>query len=54
MLGQALLGGIPLVAFVLPFIDRAIPADRRGRWVSWLGIVALASLVALTLWGWLS
>ena len=54
MLGQALLGGIPLVAFVLPLIDRAIPADRRGRWVTWLGVVALASLVGLTLWGWLS
>lgn len=54
MLGQALLAGIPLVAFVLPFVDRAIPADRRGRWVTWLGVVALGGLIGLTLWGWLS
>jgi quinol-cytochrome oxidoreductase complex cytochrome b subunit len=54
LVGQALLGGIPLLAFVLPFVDRAIPADRRGRAVTWLGVLALVGLVAMTIWGWLS
>jgi cytochrome b6 len=53
-LGQLMLGGIPLLAVVLPFFDRARPADRRGRLVTWLGVVALVALCAMTLWGWLS
>ncbi len=54
VLGQAMLGGIPLLAFMLPFIDRAVPADRRGRTISRLGVVALLSLLGMTIWGWLS
>jgi quinol-cytochrome oxidoreductase complex cytochrome b subunit len=54
LLGQVLLGGIPLLALALPFIDRAIPTDRRGRLVSILGLFALVTLIGMTLWGWLS
>lgn len=54
VLGQALLGGIPLLAFVLPFIDKAIPSDRRGGWITLLGVFALLGLVGMTIWGWLS
>jgi cytochrome b6 len=54
VLGQLLLGAIPLVAFALPFIDRAIPADRRGHRVTIGGIIALIVLVVMTIWGWLS
>ncbi len=54
LLGMAVMGAIPMAAFALPFIDRAIPTDRRGRIVSWLGVLALVALVAMTLWGWWS
>lgn len=53
-LGQVLLGGIPLLAVAVPFLDRARPADRRGRLVTGLGWAALAGLIAMTVWGWLS
>jgi cytochrome b6 len=54
LLGQLVLGLVPLLALALPFIDRAIPADRRGKQVTAAGVAALASLVGLTVWGWLS
>jgi cytochrome b6 len=53
-LGQLILGGIPLLAVALPFIDRARPADKRGKIVSIAGWVAVAGLIAMTVWGWLS
>jgi len=54
LLGQLVLGGVPMLAFILPFVDRAVPADRRGRLVSFIGLGMLLVLVALTIWGWLS
>ncbi len=54
LLGQAALGLIPLAAAALPFIDRAAPADRRGRLITRLGVAGLLGLVAMTIWGWLS
>lgn len=54
LLGMALLGLGPLVFLALPFIDRSIPADSRGKLVLRLGIVALIGLIAFTMWGWLS
>lgn len=54
LLGQVVLGVVPLLAFALPFIDRAIPADRRGKQVTVIGVAALLSLFGLTIWGWLS
>lgn len=53
-LGQLVLGLVPLLAVALPFIDRAVPADRRGKQVTLAGMFALAGLVGLTVWGWLS
>jgi hypothetical protein len=54
LLGQALLGLVPLAMIAVPFLDRSIPADARGRLVTRMGIAALLGLVAMTLWGWLS
>lgn len=54
LLGQALLGLVPLAMLAVPFWDRSIPADARGRLATRLGIAGLAGLVAMTLWGWLS
>jgi cytochrome b6 len=54
LLGMALLGLVPLGFLVLPFIDRSIPADSRGRLILKLGTGAVLGLVAFTVWGWLS
>ncbi len=54
MVGLILLSLLPLGILVVPFIDRAIPADSRGRLVTRIGIIALLGLIVYTLWGWLS
>jgi cytochrome b6 len=54
LLGQAMLGLLPPVAMAIPFLDRSVPADKRGRMVTKLGIIALAGLVVMTVWGWVS
>lgn len=54
VLGQLVLGIVPLLALALPFFDRAVPADGRGKRVTFAGVVALLGLVGLTVWGWLS
>jgi quinol-cytochrome oxidoreductase complex cytochrome b subunit len=53
-LGQVVLGGLPAVALMIPFLDRSIPADKRGRLISRAGIAAVVGLVVMTIWGWLS
>lgn len=53
-LGMALMGLIPLLFLVVPFLDKAIPADKRGKQVERAGIALLIGLVALTIWGWVS
>lgn len=54
VVGQAVLGLIPLAMFAVPFWDRSVPADARGRLATRLGVAAVAGLVAMTAWGWLS
>lgn len=54
MIGLVLLSLLPLGILVVPFIDRAIPADSRGRLVTRIGIIALLGLIICTIWGWLS
>jgi len=54
LLGMVVLGGIPMLAFALPFFDRAIPTNERGRNVIGLGFMALMGLIGMTLWGWWS
>lgn len=54
LLGQALLGLIPLGFLAIPFVDRSVPADQKGRWVTRAGIAGLAGLVAMTAWGYWS
>ncbi len=53
-LGQLVLAGIPLLALVLPFVDRARPADARGKWVAVAGWCAVVVLIGMTIWGWVS
>ena len=52
--GLALMSFAPLAVAALPFLDRAIPTDGRGRVIAWIGAGSLAALVFLTIWGWLS
>lgn len=54
VVGMALLTLLPLVVVVTPFVDRAVPANRRGRITTWLGVLALLGLIFFTAWGWLS
>jgi cytochrome b6 len=54
MVGMAILGVIPLGIVAVPFLDRSIPTDDRGRLVTRLGIFALLALLVLTIWGALS
>lgn len=54
MLGQLVLGAIPGLALAVPFLDRKVPADKRGRLFTRAGIAAVIGLVIMTLWGWLS
>ncbi len=53
-LAMALTGLIPLLFLVVPFVDRNVPADQRGRLVTRIGIGFLAFLVVMTFWGFLS
>ena len=52
--GLALMTAVPLAVLALPFLDRSIPTDARGRWVTRIGGGALLGLLIFTLWGWLS
>ena len=54
MIGMVLLTLLPVGLLVLPFIDRSVPADARGRMVGRLGFMALIALIFFTVWGWLS
>jgi cytochrome b6 len=52
--GITLLALLPVALLVVPFVDRAVPSNRRGRIVTALGAFALLGLIFFTLWGWLS
>ena len=54
MIGLILLTLLLVGLFILPFIDRSVPVDARGRLVRGLGVLALFGLVFFTLWGWRS
>lgn len=54
MVGMALWSLIPLGILVVPFLDKSIPSDKRGRITMYIGVLALAGLIVYTLWGWLS
>ncbi len=54
LLGLAILTLIPLGLVAVPFFDRSIPSDERGRLTTRLGVTALLALIILTLWGALS
>ncbi|MFH1420030.1 MAG: cytochrome b N-terminal domain-containing protein [Planctomycetota bacterium] len=52
--GMILLTLLPIGAVLVPFVDRSVPSDARGRLVHWLAMLALAGLLFFTIWGWLS
>ncbi|MBM4352392.1 MAG: cytochrome bc complex cytochrome b subunit [Deltaproteobacteria bacterium] len=54
LLGMALTGLIPVLFLVVPFVDRSVPADRRGRVATRVGVAFLVYLVAMTVWGMVS
>jgi cytochrome b6 len=54
LVGMALTGLIPMLFVLVPFVDRSVPADKRGVVVMRAGIGMVVFLVAMTLWGWLS
>lgn len=53
-IGLILLTLIPVGIVALPFFDRAIPADDRGRLTAKIGIATLLALLLFTIWGLLS
>jgi cytochrome b6 len=54
LMGLLIYGIIPLFLISLPFIDREVPSGRIGSLVNKLGLLALAGLIGMTIWGWLS
>ncbi|MDD5309038.1 MAG: cytochrome b N-terminal domain-containing protein [Deltaproteobacteria bacterium] len=54
LLGMGLMAAAVLSAAVVPFIDRVVPTDRRGRMVALIGAAGIAGLAAMTAWGGLS
>ena len=54
IIGLILMALLLVGLFLLPFIDRSIPVDRRGRRVRGLGVLALLGLIFFTIWGWWS
>jgi cytochrome b6 len=47
-----LLSGLAALALVLvPFLDRGRPGSRSGTYATWIGVVAVLYMVALTAWG---
>jgi cytochrome b6 len=54
LVGMALMGLAAASLPAVPFIDRAVPSDARGKLVAWLGAAGLVGLVVMTVWGWLS
>jgi cytochrome b6 len=54
LVGITILALLPVGLIAVPFLDRSVPTDTRGRVVSIGGLLALFGLMFFTLWGWLS
>ncbi|MDX9722045.1 MAG: cytochrome bc complex cytochrome b subunit [Myxococcota bacterium] len=54
LLGMLVMGLVPMALVVVPFIDRQIPADARGRLVTKIGVLGLIGFVLITAWGFFS
>jgi quinol-cytochrome oxidoreductase complex cytochrome b subunit len=52
--GITLMGLAVLSLVAVPFIDRAVPSDTRGRLVTALGVAGLFAFLIMTVWGWTS
>lgn len=52
--GITLMGLAALSLAAVPFLDRAVPSDTRGRLVTALGVAGLVALIVMTVWGWSS
>ncbi len=53
-LAMALMGVIPVLFALVPWFDKSVPTDKRGKQVELIGVVLLLGLVVLTVWGWIS
>ena len=54
LIGITMLALLPVGMLLVPFVDRAVPSDTRGRLITIMGLLALLGLVFFTVWGWLS
>lgn len=54
LVGIVLINGVLIAAAAVPFVDRAVPTNTRGRLMTAIGIAGLVGFVALTVWGWWS
>ena len=54
LVGMALMNLAPLALVALPFFDRAVPTDARGKLVTKGAIIGLIGFVVMTIWGHLS
>jgi len=52
--GTGLDGLSPIGMLLVPFYDRSIPTDRRGKIATLFGIIVLAGMIIFTVWGYLS
>ena len=54
LVGITMLALLPVGLLLVPFVDRSVPSDARGRLITILGLLALLGLIFFTVWGWLS
>ena len=54
LLGMALMTLIPVGMLLVPFYDRSVPTDRRGRIATLYGILVLTGMIVFTVWGYLA
>jgi quinol-cytochrome oxidoreductase complex cytochrome b subunit len=54
LLGMALMGLAPVLLLVIPWLDRRVPADARGRLITQASVLGILAFVAITIWGFVS
>ena len=50
LVGIGILVALPLIALLLPFVDRQIPSRVWGHFVTFAGVIALGGLIVFTVW----
>jgi quinol-cytochrome oxidoreductase complex cytochrome b subunit len=54
LVGMVFMTLVPVGMLLMPFYDRSIPTDRRGRIATLYGILVLTGMIVFTVWGYLS